>query len=289
MNKIDLHLHSSYSDGELTVANLAERIKEANLSYCALTDHDTVDGVLALDNCLKNTKTKNIPAVELTVLYGEREIHILAYGFEVEQMSSLLWERIQIVNQKKVFELEESIKLFRRNGFVISNAVTVNPKQPVGLTIALDVYNNPDNADKVAGLTPEQFYKAYQAPGRPCYVERSGVSLDWVISKIRGCCQNLILAHPFNSVSLFVKPLSLDEIKEIILLGLDGVEVYHPGIDDQQVKLLKNFVFNNNLMWTGGSDFHNPKKQLFPLGYYAIDRKIDLFKLYGYTERNKKI
>ena len=289
MNRIDLHLHSSYSDGKLGVVDLARHIKKANLDYCALTDHDTVDGVLELNECLKNTKTINIPAVELTVLHGEREIHILAYGFEVEKMSKLLLERTTIVNKKKIQELKKSIKLFRDNGFVVSDVIKVNPKQPVGLTIALDVYNNPENANKVASLTPEQFYETYQAPGSLCYVERSGVTLDWLIKKTRNLCQNLILAHPFNPVSFFVKPLSLDEIKKLILLGLDGIEVYHPGINSQQVNLLKKFVLDHNLMWTGGSDFHSPIKQLFPLGYYDINKRINSFKLYGYLQKNRTV
>ena len=289
MNKIDLHLHSSYSDGKMAVVDLAERIKQADLNYCALTDHDTVDGILELNKYLKNTKTINIPAVELTVLYYEKEIHVLAYGFEVEKMSRFLSKRAQIVNRQKVHELKESIKLFKQNGFVVSDAIKVKPKQPVGLTIALDVYNNPDNVDKVAGLTPEEFYKVYQGLGSPCYVERSGITLDWALKEIRSFCQNLILAHPFNLVSFFVKPLSLDDIKKLISLGLDGIEVYHPGIDNQQVNILKKFALDNNLMWTGGSDFHNPEKQLFPLGYYVIDQRIDSFKLYGHTQENTKI
>lgn len=283
MNKIDLHLHSSCSDGRLAIIDLAELIKQSGLDYCALTDHDTVDGVLELNKYLKNTKTINIPAVELTLLYNEREIHVLAYGFEVGKMSRFLLKRAQIVNREKRHELKESIKLFKRNGFIVSDAIKVKPKQAVGLTIALDVYNNPDNADKVAGLTPEEFFKVYQAIGSPCYVERSGITLDWALKEIRSFCQNLILAHPFNLVSLFVKPLSLDEIKELISLGLDGIEVYHPGINNKQVNILKKFALDNDLMWTGGSDFHNPEKQLFPLGYYTIDQRIESFKLHGYT------
>jgi len=280
---IDLHFHSTYSDGKLTVLELADLIKKNSLKYCSLTDHDTVDGVLELQKYLKNYDIIVIPGVELTALYKQQEVHILAYDFKISTIREILQKKQKITEQKKIRELELAKKLFKQNGFFVNENLKVKKEQPVGLTIALDVYNNPKNFDKINGQSPEQFYNSYQAPGATCYTERSGVAVEWIIDNFTEMSNDLILAHPFTPASYLVKPLTIEDIKYVVGMGLNGIEVYHPDLSNKQIKILETLAQNNSWYFTGGSDFHGRKKNNNEqLGYIKNNFKISSFKLHGY-------
>ena len=104
---IDLHIHSLYSDGNLAMPELAALINKAGLKYCSVTDHDTVGGVSGLLKHLKGSNIVVIPGVELTALYEKQEVHILAYGFEIDKVSKILRKKQEIIMQKKIKRSEE--------------------------------------------------------------------------------------------------------------------------------------------------------------------------------------
>ena len=106
---VDLHFHSAYSDGKLSVSELALLLKDRGVRVCALTDHDTVAGILELQQALTGTGIVLIPAAELTVLYDNTEVHLLAYDFDVAQMREVLDERNSIVARHKQEEKEQAI------------------------------------------------------------------------------------------------------------------------------------------------------------------------------------
>ena len=231
---IDLHIHSNCSDGLLSVRQLTDIIKKTDLEFCSLTDHNTVDGVEEFYNNLKGEKVKVISGVELTALYNNREIHILAYDFNINKVKKILKKRNEIVNKEKIKELNKAKKLFLLQGFDVNNSIKIDKDNPVGLTIALDVFNNKKNQEKLLKLhgkkiSSKEFYYFYQAPNSPCFVPRSGVTIEWIIDKFKGVAKDLILAHPLNSVSFLIPPLSLNDINNIIKLGINGIEIYHPG------------------------------------------------------------
>lgn len=282
---IDLHMHSLYSDGNLSITELAALIKEAGIKYCSVTDHDTVGGVSGLMKHLKGSNVVVIPGVELTALYEKQEVHILAYGFQIDKISKILRKKQKVTRQKKIKELELAKKLFKQDGFIVSDDVKLEKNQPVGLAVALDVYNNHKNSKKIRGKSPEQFYDTYQSPGAPCHTERSGVTVKWVINNFRKSCSDLILAHPFNPVSFLVKPLKIKDIKCLIDMGLDGIEVYHPGLSDKQIRIMEKLVQKNSWNFTGGSDYHGRNKNNNEkLGHIRDDFIINSFKLHGYTK-----
>jgi hypothetical protein len=283
---IDLHIHSNYSDGLLSIKQLISIIKKLDLDFCSLTDHDTVDGVEEFINNLRDDKVKTIPGVELTALYKNREIHILAYDFNVNKVKKILKKRNEIVNRKKIKELNEAVKLFLLQGFEVSNCLKVSKNNPVGLTIALDVYNNQKNQEKLLKrhgkkISPKEFYYFYQAPNTPCFVPRSGVDIEWILKQFKGVAKDLILAHPFNPVSFLMPPLLLDDINNIIKLGIDGIEIYHPGLEKKQINILEKIVFERKLKFTGGSDFHGKDKNQ-KIGFYSNKKPINFFKLYEF-------
>ncbi len=281
MYKIDLHLHSNFSDGKLSTLKLAELIKKEKLTHCSLTDHDTVEGIPKIIKHLGKTNVAIIPGVELTSLWKNQEIHILAYGFDIKKVNRVLKNKNQIIYKQKINELKKLKSNFKKSGFAVSANLKTHTNKPAGLTIALDVYNNKKNKDKIGKLSPEEFYYKYQSPGSPCYVKKSGVNLEWIMDKFRDLVDNLILAHPFNNISYLVKPLSIKEIKNIAAKGLDGLEVFHPDLNTTDIEILYNLAMQNNWCFTGGSDFHGKEKENFKLGYINNNFKLKSFKLHG--------
>ncbi|KKR03531.1 MAG: hypothetical protein UT32_C0050G0004 [Parcubacteria group bacterium GW2011_GWC2_39_14] len=283
MSKIDLHIHSTHSDGKLSVLQIAKIIKEKQIKYCALTDHNSVSGIQELKEALEGSGITVIPATELTAKYNNNEIHVLAYNFDITLAANIIKERNEIVHSQKAEEMKQAIELSLRAGLKVTKSLHLNEKQPATLTIALDICANDYNQNfflKKFGkqLTPEDVFYKYQAPGKLCAVERSGVTVEWLIKKFKGVAQDLIIAHPFVSVSVVALPLNEFEINNLLKIGLTGIEVYHNRTTDEQIDLLKKIVKEQSLHYTGGSDSHGKETDM-PLGQYGDSRDIPGFFL----------
>lgn len=289
MSKIDLHFHSTHSDGKLSVPELAEIIKKEKLKFCSLTDHNTVDGIRELETALAGSGIKVIAGVELTAKYGVNETHIIAYDFDIDKVAEILRERNELVRCQKIEEMEKAIDLSRKEGFQITRGLIPLDNQPATLTTALDICANRFNQEiflKKHGkeLVPEDVYYKYQAPGKSCAVERSGVSVEWLVEKFKLVAKDLIIAHPFVSVSVVTKPFDEAGINDLLRLGITGVEVYHDKTSDEQIALLKKIVAKHGLYYTGGSDFHG-KEIDTPIGQYGHNRDILDFYLSNYSAK----
>ncbi len=291
MTKFDLHFHSTYSDGKLSVLELAEIIKEKKLEFCALADHNTVAGVYELISSLSNFSVKVIPATEITAKYNENEIHILAYDFDIDLAAEILRERAEILRQEKIEEMATAIKLSRLAGLEVNDNLEPLEKQPVSLTVALAICASNVNQDKFLrefgeNLVPEDIYYIYQAPGKSCAVKRSGVSVEWVIQKFKGVASDLIIAHPYVSVSVVTKPLNEAEIDNLLELGLTGIEVYHNKTSSEQIEFLKSKVLGKSIHYSGGSDFHGRIYDT-PIGQYDLQTPVPNFELLNYKSLAK--
>lgn len=286
MAGFDLHLHSTYSDGKLSIPEIAKIIIEKKLDYCAVADHNSVGGVRELIKTLKGSSITVIPATEVTAKYNDDEVHILAYDFDIDSVAEILKERNDIVRFQKIKEMEDSINLSRKAGLEVTKGLSPNEKQPITLTVALDICDNSVNQDfflKKFGkqFIPEDIFYEYQAPGKLCAVERSGVTVEWVIQKLKGIAQDLIIAHPFVAVSVVAKPLSESDLDHLLKIGLTGIEVYHNRTTDEQIDLLKTRVNRQKLHYTGGSDSHG-KQTDTPIGQYGQNNDIPDFYLANY-------
>lgn len=283
---IDLHFHSTYSDGKLSVPELAKLIKKSGLKYCAVVDHDTVAGISELKKCLHGSNIIVIPGVELTALYGENEIHILAYDFDVETVNEILKERNELVKKQKVKEMQKAISLFKKEGLKINDNLNPDEKKPVGYTIAMNICQNKTNLDLLFKrhekiLSPDDIYFEYQAHGKSCAVSRSGVSVKWLLDKLRGKATDFIIAHPFLQVSVVTNPLSENDIYSLLDIGLTGIEIYHDKTSNRQIQSLIKMANEKKLHYSGGSDFHGRKNDV-GIGLYGEGLEVPNFKLSNY-------
>jgi predicted metal-dependent phosphoesterase TrpH len=119
------------------------------------------------------------------------------------------------------------------------------------------------------------------APGKSCAVKKNGVSVEWLLGKLKDKVPDFILAHPFLPATFVAKPLSEDDIFSLLNMGLSGMEVYHNKTSNEKILWLRRIVKDKNLHYTGGSDFHGNKNDL-ELGHYGLDLEVPDFKITNY-------
>ena len=246
---IDLHTHSTYSDGVLTPTELVTEAKQAGLKAIALTDHDTAAGIKeALAQGVKQN-IDVIPGIEVSSWYDNIPIHILGYCFKYDD--PVLQERLQL--------LQGSRK--RRNILILEKL------KRLGINVVADdlkSYSQYGQAgrphiaqllvDKGIVRSVNEAFSLYLKKGATAYVDRFKYRADHAIRMIKEAGGVAVLAHPaLSDPSLNSLPALLRSLRD---RGMDGVEVYYPTHSGKVVTFLENLAKKFGLVMTGGSDFH---------------------------------
>ncbi len=254
MYPIDLHVHSTVSDGTFTPKELAFYGKSKGLVAMALTDHDTTDGI---EECRKYADTVHlriIDGIEISSTYKGIEVHILGYFIDIK-------------NEKLQTTLKE-VKDARSN----RNVDMINKLNELGLAITYeDVITS---GDKDAVITRAHFGRAlinkgyvetmdeafdkYLGRNKPAYIERKYIDYKDCIDLIHQAGGLAVIAHP----KLYkLKEVTLETfIADLAVAGIDGIETVYPEYPlDYQAKLTQ-LCQQHNLVPTGGSDFHGANK-----------------------------
>lgn len=260
MDYIDLHVHSSASDGSLTPREVVDLAKAAGLSVFALTDHDTVDGVetaVSYANTLENIEV--IPGIELSCYYNKREIHIVGLYVDYKNQSFL----------------EELLKLKQaredRNEKMVQNFVNAG----IPLTIEELKHGNPNSVitrahfarvlvEKGVCKTKQEAFDKYLGIDCPFYLAKPQVTPEHVLGLIKGAGGTAILAHPYSYKFNRAEVETL--LDTLIPLGLAGMECYYSTYDDGQTQELRSIALKKNLLVSGGSDFHGVVKPDISIG-----------------------
>lgn len=259
MKAIDLHVHSTFSDGTLTPAELITKANDIGLSAMALTDHDTLDGIDEAISAAKNVSLEFIPGIELSCSYGGfKEIHIV--GLYVEKTKEMC---------QRLLELQKTRS--QRNEKIVERFLSL------GIQFTLDelkekykdaVITRAHFADyllekKYVGSRKEAFDRYLNDKG-PCFVPREYINPSEAIRLIHEANGVSILAHPtLYHLSDDVLKKMLSDLKAD---GLDGIEciysTYTMGEELQMRHLAKEF----DLLQSGGSDYHGGNKPNIQLG-----------------------
>ena len=243
---VDLHTHTKLSDGTFSLKELADYAVYNGIKHLAITDHDCVKAFLEEDvNSIKGLTF--IKGIELGCIFKETELHILGYGIDI--FSSKLTEVLSFLSQKREERMLEMISKLKILGFEIDyNEIVAESKEIKGrmhLARAL--------CKKRIVKNEQSAFTKYLSYGCPAYVPKISLSAEQTISLIKSIGGIPVIAHPF--VSKITEPL----LKQIISLGIEGIEVYHPKHNEIQKHFLKNEALKQNLLITGGSDFHGIK------------------------------
>ncbi len=253
-DKIDLHIHSSYSDGSDSVRELAEKIKQAGIKIFALTDHDTVAGCEEMAQLMPEGF---IPAVELTCKAGDIKCHILGYGIDyhnpellalIEKGKKLrrakLETRIKYLKDTWNIELtkDELDWLYSRKSVVKTHIANVLVKR--GLSD-----NNQDAMKKYLD---------------GCKAGDTRFTGEEAISAIKSAGGTPVWAHPIGGEGErhISKEEFLPKLETMKSFGIEGLECYYSRYNQEEIEFLVDCANKNNLAVTGGSDYHGSNKSV---------------------------
>jgi predicted metal-dependent phosphoesterase TrpH len=255
---IDLHTHSTFSDGTLTPEALVEAASGIGLAALALTDHDCTDGHERFLAACAKTGMKGIGGVEISANVKEGTLHMLGYFLDGSnpEISRVLGE---IRDGRR---LRNERILDRLNGMGLKL-----DWEEVEALAGEDVVGRPHFAQAMVarGYVTDKTdaFDRYLAKGQPAYVDRFRLSPEDSIAAIRGAGGVAVLAHPFT---LGVSDRALrGAILKLKDAGLGGIEAYYSEYTPEQQALYLRLAKETGLAVTGGSDFHgdmNPSVRL---------------------------
>jgi 3',5'-nucleoside bisphosphate phosphatase len=241
---LELHCHTTYSDGTLTPGELVAAAAASGVRALAITDHDTMSGwdeafVAAL---LYNIEI--VPGLELSTVHNDRSLHILGFYPDANKLRVPLNDRIE----GRFRRSQEMVDKLAALGYPIELPQTSPGMAPGRPHIA--------SALVKAGhaKSSREAFDRWLGDYGPAYVRYEKFSIAEGIDLLRSCGAVPVWAHPY----LFRGGVVEEVLKELVDAGLMGVEVYHPSHSSSQIAKLKDLCLHYGLFATGGSDYHGP-------------------------------
>ncbi|NBC66160.1 MAG: PHP domain-containing protein [Bacteroidetes bacterium] len=248
MGKADLHTHTNASDGNLTPEELIEKVSKKNLEVIAITDHDTINGYLDAKKFADKKEIELIAGVEISTVWNEREIHVLAYGFDEENNNFLSL----IANQKQARRkrMKAIVDVLKKEGIDIDYAEVRAESHPgnIGRPHAASVLINKGYVASVS----EAFIR-YLSNDKIKQIKTEYAVLEDVLSVVHEAGGILSIAHPGPMYSK-------NEMTNLLKHPFDGIECIHPSHSYKVQKMYLDLAKSKNLLVTGGSDFHGSGK-----------------------------
>ena len=246
MSRADLHIHSTASDGRLTPADIVREAAERGLTYIALADHDTIDGIAPAQAAAQAfPQLKVIPGVEISTDIPQGEVHVLGYFIDYTD-----------------HELGATLERFRNSRL----------RRAQGMVTKLDdlgIHIDWQRVQQIAGGSSigrphiaqamlekgyidsmKQAFTEYLGRDRPAYVEREKMTPAEAVELIVKAQGLPVLAHPLT----FNDPEAMTV--ELKAAGLIGIEAYYDGYTAEEINRLVRLADRHNLIATGGSDYH---------------------------------
>lgn len=266
---IDLHVHTTASDGQYTPTEIINKAIEKKIKAIAITDHDTVAGLEEAKKAAEKKEIILVPGIELNINGSPGEFHLLGLG--LKDTSSSMKTVLENVIKNRNIRNENIIQKMKDDGISISldefytefqNAVIGRPHFAAMLV------------KKGIVKTRQQAFDQYLARGKKWYCERIGTNLDEAIVAITDSGGIPVLAHP---MSLYLSWGKMPEMfQQYFEQGIQGIEAYHPGARVTECLRLEELGRKLGFFITAGSDFHGEKIRTDRrLGHTCGSKKID--------------
>jgi predicted metal-dependent phosphoesterase TrpH len=243
--RIDMHMHSTYSDGVLAPSALVSMAKSKGLAGVALTDHDSMEGFTELDAAARAAGLVVMTGVEMSCEFNEHDLHVLGYGVDPanEKLQSLLREFRQARERRG----ERIVEKLAEQGVHIDMA-RVMEKAGAG------ALGRPHIAEALieAGYASDHghAFARFIGEGCPAYVDKYKMQPAQAVASIHSAGGLAFVAHPGHYMEDY------DAFLRLLDEGFDGVEVFHPYHIPPVTARLLSLARDRGLLISGGSDFH---------------------------------
>ncbi|MDR0645085.1 MAG: PHP domain-containing protein [Treponema sp.] len=259
---VDLHTHSSASDGSLSPEQLIEEAVRRKLSAIALTDHDTIDGLGPASLAAEERGIRFIPGIELSITWQPGEFHLLGLGLQnIDRGFHQGAENLRRMRERRNHEITERLRGIGVHAeyeeiAALAGGRSVGRPHFAEFLIRRRIVRN-----------AEQAFNRYLGKGRPLYVHKEGLPFQDAVSLIKNAGGLAVIAHPLSLYVAWGKlPSCIASLKE---QGLDGIEAWHPSARVGECKRLEKLASSLGLMVTAGSDFHGKARAERKLGRTA--------------------
>ena len=264
MTEIDLHIHTTKSDGSLTPHEIIDEAVKNGVKYLAITDHDTLGAYNEeLFDYARDQGVKLITGVEVSTRFNGKGFHIL--GYNVDYKNKELNELLKKIRETRVKYLIDVERKLSELGYVLNIEKLKKVESVTKANVALDIVENKINEIKLIeefGFVPSRavFIESVLIEGCPAYVKKESISPKEASEAIKHAGGKVVLAHPV--VYDRKDKISLEMISEVIKsMDIDGLEANYIYYDKNlnrynDIEKWKLFANDHDLFETIGSDFH---------------------------------
>ena len=264
MKIIDLHTHTTASDGSFAPAEVVGMAAQAGLAAVGITDHDTTDGIREALAAGEKMRVEVVPGVELSVNHGRLgSLHVLGYWIQPDHPD--LAGKLEEIRGGRD----------RRNDKILARLADLGCPLELSEVQAIaggEVIGRPHLAQAMIKhdyvQSTQEAFDRYLARGKPAYMERDRMSPAEAIDRIRRAGGVAVWAHP-GMIGLEESELE-KEVEKLVAAGLSGIEAHYPEHSPETTELLLKLCEKHRLAPTGGSDFHGAVKPDVHLGSFEV-------------------
>lgn len=259
--RIDLHSHTTVSDGTDSPAELLAKARAVGLDVLAVTDHDTFDHLPEVRRAGRREGVEVLDGMEMSCEYAGKPVHLLAYG--MDPADAALNAELDRIRAGRTERLPRMLAKLAGLGAEVSEAEVL---AQVGDAPSI---GRPHVADALVArghvADRSEAFERFLADGGPAYVERYHPDVRAGIDLIHAAGGLAVIAHPWGRSSVEVLP---EEVLTALVSqhGLDGFEVDHEDHDPEQRRRLRALADRFGVLGTGSSDHHGLGKPNMPLG-----------------------
>jgi predicted metal-dependent phosphoesterase TrpH len=243
--RIDLHIHSTFSDGVYSPAEIVEIAHRNGVEVLSIADHDCVDGVPEAIDAANGYDVEVVSGVELSSEFDGRDLHILGYGFDSAsgELTEML-KRFRDTREKRGLAIIEKLK---------EQGVELDPeellkKSPDGSLGRPHIAETLIESGYV--YTHAEAFAKYLGEHCPAYVKKYKLTPQEAIQYIQGANGLAFIAHPGNYLKDYEK------FDELISMGFDGMEIVHPNHSNEETRQLRAIAEKHGILMSGGTDYH---------------------------------
>jgi len=253
--RIDLHIHSTASDGSLTPADIIGHAQKLNLAAIAITDHDAVGGSkealrIGIPPALHFLTGVEISAAHPPFFPGSGSFHILGYAIHLDDRD--LNQALLKLRDARKNRNPEILKRLNKLGLPIS---LEEVRQEVGEVQLGRPHIAYAMVKRGFVASVNEAFEKYLGTAKPAYVDKERIECEQAINLIRAAGGIPVLAHP--ALLNIEDDRQLDALlQNLMKIGLAGIEVYYPGHSPRQIRQYAELARKYSLLMTGGTDFH---------------------------------